>query len=163
MYCFEVKGQNGLIWIDPTLYVTSSADKSELSALRLAEYEARTPDHEFEGDVEIRQDGAVPIIYAGLKYYLESGRCEVRTVGFDRRKDIDESAELVLRQLRAFAAEFPRRPLFLVAHSQGSLVARRGFATARQRDGPAPGESAHPLGAGVVRYVLGRVRHRRQP
>lgn len=117
----------GLIWIDPKLYVTSAANSSELSALKLADYDGETPEREADGAFEIREDGAVPILYAGLKYYLESGRCEVRTAGFDWRKDIDESAELAKRQIVAYAAEFPGRPLFVIAHSQGSLVARRAL------------------------------------
>lgn len=118
---------DGLIWIDPTLYFTSSAEKSELQDLRLAEYAPGQADRPFDTTVQIREDGAVPFLYAGLKYYLESGRCEVRTAGFDWRKDIDESAELLMRTIQSFASEFPRRPLYLIAHSQGSLVARRAL------------------------------------
>ena len=36
--------RNGLIWIDPTLYVTSPKQSSEISALRVAEYEAGRPE-----------------------------------------------------------------------------------------------------------------------
>ena len=58
--------RNGLIWIDPTLYVTSSKQSSEISALRLAEYDAGRPERDGTAGVAIREDGAVPIIYAGL-------------------------------------------------------------------------------------------------
>ncbi len=119
--------RNGLIWIDPTLYFTSSKEKSEISALKLAKREPDKPDSDAADRVSIREDGAVPIIYAGLKYYLETGRCEVRTAAFDWRKDIDESAALVRQRIESYAAEFPNRPLFLIAHSQGSLVARRAL------------------------------------
>jgi hypothetical protein len=114
---------NGLIWIDPTIYT----DPAELSALRLAPFADGEPDHDAGSEVAVHEDGAVPILYAGLKYYLESGRCEVRTAGFDWRKDIDESAALLAETVRSFAAENPQRPLFVVAHSQGSLVARRAL------------------------------------
>lgn len=114
---------NGLIWIDPTLYF----DSSELSALRLAPSVPGVPDADADARVSVREDGGVPIIYAGLEYYLESGRCEVRTAAFDWRKDIDESAALLAETIRSFAEEHPGRPFFLIAHSQGSLVARRAL------------------------------------
>jgi hypothetical protein len=114
---------NGLIWIDPRLYF----DSSKLSALRLAKYNADDPDTDADTRVAVHEDGAVPILYAGLRYYLESGRCEVRTAGFDWRKNIDESAALLAETIRSFANEHPGRPFFLIAHSQGSLVARRAL------------------------------------
>ncbi|HEX4614229.1 MAG TPA: hypothetical protein VH092_39040, partial [Urbifossiella sp.] len=114
---------NGLIWVDPTIYINSS----ELSALRLAAFTPGVPDADADPAVAVHEDGAVPVVYAGLKYYLESGRCEVRTAGFDWRKDIDASAALLVETIRAFANEHPGRPFFLIAHSQGSLVARRAL------------------------------------
>lgn len=116
----------GLVWIDPTLYFTSSKDDSELSKLRLKKFQHGNKDEDMSG-VKISEYGAVPVLYAGLKYYLESGRCEVRTAGFDWRKNIDESAELVAAKILGYAAEYPSRPLFVIAHSQGSLVARRAL------------------------------------
>ena len=119
----EGPADNDLIWIDPTIYL----DASELSALRLAAFAEGEPDRDADPNVSVREDGAVPILYAGLRYYLETGRCEVRTAGFDWRKDIDESAAQLAETIRSFAGEHPRRPFFLVAHSQGSLVARRAI------------------------------------
>ena len=118
---------NDLIWIDPKLYITSTAQRSELSALQMAPWKEGEPERDRDPNVSVREDGGVPIIYAGLKYYLESGRCEVRTAGFDWRKDIDGSAGRLVQTIRAFANEHPGRPFFLVAHSQGSLVARRAL------------------------------------
>jgi len=116
-------GANGLIWIDPRLYVNAA----EISALKLKPYDDASWDTDADPAVHVRADGAVPVLYAGLRYYLETGRCEVRTAGFDWRKDMDQSAGLLVQQIQAFAGEHPRRPFFLVAHSQGSLVARRAL------------------------------------
>lgn len=125
--------QYGLIWIDPKLYFSPG----QLSALRLRAFESGVPDDDADPNVFVHEDGAVPVIYAGLEYYLESGRCEVRIAGFDWRKNIEESATLLVDTIQAFASENPGRPFFLIAHSQGSLVARRaiqllGNATARR-------------------------------
>jgi pimeloyl-ACP methyl ester carboxylesterase len=114
---------NGLIWIDPTIYT----NPAQLSDLRLDKFKPNTPDRDAVKNVAVREDGAVPILYAGLKYYLESGRCECRTAAFDWRKDIDESADRLVETIRSFANEHARRPFFLIAHSQGSLVARRAI------------------------------------
>ena len=115
------EGENGLIWVDPKIYATPS----QLSALRLNPYSPDVPDS--DAIASIREDGALPVIYAGLKYYLESGRCEVRTAAFDWRKNIEESAEILVGAIKSFANEHPNRPFFMIAHSQGSLVARRAL------------------------------------
>jgi pimeloyl-ACP methyl ester carboxylesterase len=121
------EANKGLIWIDPKLYFTSSEDDSEISALQLAKYDPNASETDLDPRVRVIQDGAVPILYAALRFYLETGRCECRTVGFDWRKDIDKTAEQLAEKIRGFAAESPGRPFFIIAHSQGSLVARRAL------------------------------------
>lgn len=116
-------GPNGLIWVDPKIYITPS----QLSALRLKPYADGVPDSDSTAGVAVHEDGALPIIYAGLKYYLETGRCEVRTSAFDWRKNIEESATALVAVIQGFANEHPGRPFFLIAHSQGSLVVRRAI------------------------------------
>lgn len=114
---------NGLIWINPSVYWTPDV----LSNLRLGKFQAGIPDADAKSAVKIREDSALPIVYSALRYYLESGRCEARIAGFDWRKNLDESALLLVDTIRAFANEHPERPFFLIAHSQGSLVARRAL------------------------------------
>ena len=114
-------GENGLIWIDPKIFI----EPSQLSALRLKPFVDGVPDSDATEGVFIREDGAIPAIYAGLRFYLETGRCEVRSAAFDWRKNIEESAERLVNAIQSFANEHPSRPFFLIAHSQGSLVARR--------------------------------------
>jgi pimeloyl-ACP methyl ester carboxylesterase len=116
-------GPNGLIWIDPKIYFTPS----QLSSLKLKPYQAGVPDDDAVPGANVHESGAVPVVYAGLKYYLESGRCEVRTAAFDWRKNIEESATLLVDAIQSFSNEHPGRPFFLIAHSQGSLVARRAL------------------------------------
>jgi pimeloyl-ACP methyl ester carboxylesterase len=116
-------GENGLIWIDPKVYATPS----QLSSLRLKPFAPGIPDDDAVGGANVHEHGAVPVVYAGLRYYLETGRCEVRTAAFDWRKNIEETATLLVDEIRNFANEHPKRPFFLIAHSQGSLVSRRAL------------------------------------
>ena len=111
----------------------------------------------------IHEDGALPIIYAGLKYYLESGRCEVRTAGFDWRKDIDDTAALLAESIRSFAGEHPGRPFFLIAHSQGSLVARRALQLLGKETARRIVNRLVLLGPASYGSFLRGLRHRRQP
>ncbi|HEX4614164.1 MAG TPA: hypothetical protein VH092_38635 [Urbifossiella sp.] len=109
----------GLVWIDPWM-ATAGADR--LLALRLkagmSDEDAGAP------GVVIRPRGAVPLIYGGLKYALEFSGYDVRIFGFDWRKHVDAAAAPLADLIRSRAGR-QARPLHLVAHSQGSLVARR--------------------------------------
>jgi hypothetical protein len=110
----------GLIWIDPRLFVASTAQ--ELNDLQLAS----ANDDDFKASVAIRADGAIPIIYAGLRSALEVSRYHVIEFGFDWRKHFDVSANALADVIRDRANNRPR-PLHIVAHSQGSLIARRAL------------------------------------
>src|SRR5262249_37471924 len=109
-------GPNGLIWIDPRLYT----DPDQLLALEL---KRETDD---DAGVPVRPRGAIPGLYAGLKYALEFSGYDVRTYGFDWRKHVDAAAAPLAELIRERAAARPRQ-FHLVAHSQGSLVARRAI------------------------------------
>ena len=50
---------DGLIWIDPSLYFTSSAEKSEISSLKLAPWKTGEPEVDSAAGVQVREDGAV--------------------------------------------------------------------------------------------------------
>ncbi|HKA07086.1 MAG TPA: hypothetical protein VKD71_07495 [Gemmataceae bacterium] len=118
----DVSGGNGLIWIDPKLVL----DASQLLALGLAEYAAGAPDQDATAGVTIRPHGAIPVLYGGLKYDLEVRRYSVDIFGFDWRKNADESASDLADLIRDRAGR-RFRPLHLIAHSQGTVVARRAL------------------------------------
>jgi hypothetical protein len=112
----DTSGGNGLIWINPTLIFNSNP----LLALGL---KPNNIDQDSTPGVSIQPDGAIPVVYAGLRAVLELNRFHVVEFGFDWRKNFDESAEQLADVIRDRANQ-PSRPLHLVAHSQGSLVAR---------------------------------------
>ena len=120
----DVGGPDGLIWIDPFLV----AGTGKLLDLALAPYPTR-PD-EVETDlnpaVTIRPNGEIPVIYSGLKYDLEVRRYSVEVFGFDWRRNIEESAANLAGLIRD-RADRRFRPLHLIAHSQGTIVARRAL------------------------------------
>ena len=111
-------GGKGLIWVDPGLL----ADASELLDLSLAQ---NTDDDGTPG-VSIVPDGAIPAIYFGLRSALTASRYSVTEFGYDWRKHVDISATALANIIRDRANSKPR-PLHLVAHSQGSLIARRAL------------------------------------
>ena len=118
----DLTGGNGLIWIDPRLVFSAE----ELLALRLAGYTVGQADVDASSGVTIRSESAVPLLYGGLKYDLGVRRYDARIYGFDWRKSYDEAAESLAALIRD-RANHRFRPLHLVAHSQGSLVARRAL------------------------------------
>jgi pimeloyl-ACP methyl ester carboxylesterase len=89
-----------------------------------------------DADAVIRPNGGVPLIYGVLKYFLKPFGYSTSIFGYDWRKNLEESAEILEGMLRGRLNQ-PSRPLHIIAHSQGSLVARLalqrlGAATARQ-------------------------------
>lgn len=116
------QGLHGLIWITPRLVV----DAGPLMDLRLDEYRPDRADRDATPGVDVRPGGAVPLIYGALKLDLELRRYDVRVFAFDWRKDLEESSEALAAVVRERSAR-QYRPLHLVAHSQGSLVARRAL------------------------------------
>ncbi|MEO6810649.1 MAG: alpha/beta fold hydrolase, partial [Isosphaeraceae bacterium] len=118
----DVDGPNGLIWIDPSLVIQGGP----LNALKLASYQKGVLDHDAAVGVRIEAPGPIPAIYDLMAADLELRRYSVAIHAFDWRKDIDHSAVILADQIRARLGRKPR-PLHLIAHSQGSLVARRAI------------------------------------
>jgi hypothetical protein len=118
----DVAGRDGLIWIDPKLVFGAG----KLMDLRLAPFDRTRPDADAAAGVAIQPQGEIPVIYAGLRFALEVQRYHTEAFGFDWRKDLDESAAALAQVIRD-RANRPFRPLHLIAHSQGSLVARRAL------------------------------------
>jgi pimeloyl-ACP methyl ester carboxylesterase len=119
----DVKGSDGLIWIDPAMLITGT---DRLLDLRLADYVANSPDSDASQDVGIQANGAIPVFYSALPLALQLSLYHVDVFGFDWRKNIDESATVLADTIRGRASQ-RSRPLHLIAHSQGSLVARRAL------------------------------------
>lgn len=127
----DVSGANGLIWIDPLLVFNGG----QLSALRLGTFDENTPETESTDGVTVNAADAVPGQYDLMSIYLRLFRYAPTIFAFDWRKDLEDSAQLLADHLRARVGQ--SRPLHIVAHSQGTLVARRalqllGAETARQ-------------------------------
>jgi hypothetical protein len=130
-------GGRGLIWLSPAIAI-----RDRLSALTLAPYQDGVPERDLIPDAHVEATGVLPIAYALLRDSLELRRYTVAYHVFDWRKDVEPSARALAARLRGLAAS--ARPIHLIAHSQGALVARRALRLLA--DG---GETA----------VLDRVRH----
>ncbi|MGE3817990.1 MAG: hypothetical protein AB7I30_01005 [Isosphaeraceae bacterium] len=113
-------GGHGLIWIDPGLVI----DGLQLNALKLARFRKGIPDQDEDPNARIESRGAIPAIYDVLRATLELIRYHVEICQFDWRKDIHRNATLLADKIRSRLGQ-PPRPLHVIAHSQGSLVARR--------------------------------------
>jgi hypothetical protein len=120
----DVVGGNGLIWIDPGLVLPGGG--AQLSALRLDAFDDRRPDRDADPRVRIESRGTIPAIYDLMRADLEVRRYSVQISPFDWRKDIARSADLLADVIRGRLGRKPR-PLHIVAHSQGTLVARRAI------------------------------------
>ncbi|MBX6314438.1 MAG: trypsin-like peptidase domain-containing protein, partial [Isosphaeraceae bacterium] len=111
-------GGLGLIWIDPF-----AAISDRLGALQLGPYDGKEAD--LDPTTRIAAIGALPIFYDLLRLALEVRRYTTEIFAFDWRKDLDLAASRLAARLRVLG-EGPR-PVHLVAHSQGALVARRAL------------------------------------
>jgi hypothetical protein len=117
-------GGNGLIWVDPELVLAGG--EKQLSALKLASFDEKKPDHDATPGVRIESRGTIPVIYDLMRADLEVRRYSVQVFPFDWRKDIGHSADLLADLIRGRLGRKPR-PLHVIAHSQGTLVARRAI------------------------------------
>jgi pimeloyl-ACP methyl ester carboxylesterase len=115
----DTTGGNELIWIDPTL----AFDGTQLSALQLAP-RTSSPDQDLVHGVTIVPSGAVPLAYSLLMWRLSFAGYAAEVFPFDWRKDLEESGRLFAQRIRDVAAAAGNRKVKLIAHSQGSLVAR---------------------------------------
>jgi hypothetical protein len=112
-----ISGGLGLIWVDPLL-----SFRDELGALQLGPYDGRERD--LDPTVTVGALGALPYFYDILRLDLEVRRYTVELFPVDWRRDLDIAAGMLGARLRALAGQ-SRRPIHVVAHSQGALVARR--------------------------------------
>ncbi|MEI8378620.1 MAG: hypothetical protein WCJ09_00735 [Planctomycetota bacterium] len=115
-------GDNGLIWIDPMLVT----DGSQLSALKLATW-GTSPERDSTGGVRVDPSGVVPIAYDLLRWRLTLSGYDVSFFPFDWRKNLEESAQRFVIQIRSVSASSGGQKVRVIAHSQGSLVARRAL------------------------------------
>lgn len=113
-----------LIWIDPLLWKGQRGER--LADLELAPFRPNMPDLDAIDGVRVAAGGDIPAVYDLLSLDLEFRRYDVQAVGFDWRKDLEREAEKLADRIRGRLGRRPR-PLHLVAHSQGNLVARRAI------------------------------------
>ncbi|CAN5853063.1 hypothetical protein BH23PLA1_BH23PLA1_13510 [soil metagenome] len=118
----DVDGRHGLIWIDPKLVISGD----QLNALKLATFAKGLPERDATEGVRIASRGPLPAIYDLMAADLELRRYSVEIHAFDWRKDIEQSSLVLANRIRARLGRKPR-PLHLIAHSQGTLVARRAI------------------------------------
>ena len=126
----DVTGGNGLIWIDPKLPFSTG----QLEAMKLANFDAEKPDVDATDGVRIQADGAIPFLYAVLRFALEFDQVHVDEFGFDWRKNITLAAEKLAVTIRNRDGK-KTNPLTLIAHSQGSLVARKALQILKEQSG----------------------------
>lgn len=121
------RGEAGLgrIWLDPGLYF-----RERLSAMKLAAYDGRETD--LDPRVRIEAAGGLPILYDLLRLALECRRYATELFAVDWRKDVELAAARLEGRLRVLGRD--ARPVHLVAHSQGALVARRALQRLGERE-----------------------------
>lgn len=119
----DTTGGNGLIWIDPSLVV----DGQQLSALELAAWNSSSAERDNLSGVTISALSEVPVAYDLLMWRLYFGGYDAKVYPYDWRKNIDESAEGLVLQIRARSLAAGNKKVHVIAHSQGSLVARRAL------------------------------------
>ena len=92
--------------------------------MKLAPFDESSPITTPMAGVRIESRGTIPVIYDLMRADLEVRRYSVQVFPFDWRKDIGRSADLLADLIRGRFGRKPR-PLHVIAHSQGTLVARR--------------------------------------
>jgi V8-like Glu-specific endopeptidase/pimeloyl-ACP methyl ester carboxylesterase len=107
---------HGLVWLSPTIIKSR-----RLQLLQLGPFDGTESD--LDPQVRIAATGTLPILYDLLTLALTVRNYEVELFPVDWRKDLEIAARLLVVRLRGLAAL--GRDVHLVAHSQGSLVARR--------------------------------------
>src|SRR5262249_33448615 len=111
-------GGLGLIWVDPRMAVSG-----RLGALQLGPYDGS--EHDLDPAVRIAATGVLPIFYDLLRLALEVRRYTTEVFPVDWRKDLEIAARGLESRLRDLGRG--SRPVHLIAHSQGALVARRAL------------------------------------
>lgn len=116
----DISGGKELIWIDPSLLT----DGSRLDALKLATRMPGQPEVDADNSVKVVATGTVPLAYDLLKWRLSLSGYDTRVFAFDWRKNLDESIQRLVQQIRSLSTSTGDKKVRLIAHSQGSLVAR---------------------------------------
>ena len=106
----------GLIWLSPAALASNL-----LGALQLGPYDGKEAD--LDPQVRVVPTGPLPIFYDLLRLALEVRRYTTEIFAVDWRKDMELAARRLASRLRVLGSG--ARPVHLVAHSQGALVARR--------------------------------------
>jgi pimeloyl-ACP methyl ester carboxylesterase len=119
----------GLIWLNPIV-----AFRDRLGLLRLAAFRKGQEETDFDPHVQIEPTGVLPILYDLLRADLEPRRYSVALFAVDWRKDL-EAAALRLRDRLREMLDLARKPIHLIAHSQGAMVARRALQLLRDAVG----------------------------
>jgi hypothetical protein len=117
-------GGFGLIWVNPIV-----AFRDRLGLLQLGPY--ADPERDLDPRVEIAATGVLPLFYDLLRIDLEPRRYSVGLFPVDWRRDLEVAAGRLRDHLREMV-EGNARPIHLIAHSQGAMVARRGLQLLRQ-------------------------------
>jgi hypothetical protein len=120
----DATGGNGLIWVDPGLALPGGG--KQLSVLKLAPSDETKLDHDAVPGVRVESRGTIPVVYDLMRADLEVRRYSVQVFPFDWRMDIGRSADLLADLIRGRLGR-KLRPLHIIAHSQGTLVARRAI------------------------------------
>ncbi|MFO0908931.1 MAG: hypothetical protein U0794_11325 [Isosphaeraceae bacterium] len=94
--------------------------------LQLAELRAGEDDGEKLASTRIRAIEPLPLLYAGLMFDLQLRRYEMHWFAYDWRKNLEEAARSLATLIRERAVR-RYRPLHVLAHAEGSLVARRAL------------------------------------
>jgi pimeloyl-ACP methyl ester carboxylesterase len=115
------RGGLGLIWFDAVGLFRSN----KFGALRLGKYDGLESD--LNPDVKVVSTGAIPLIYDVLRLALEARRYTTAVYGVDWRKDLEIAAKGLHDRLIELGEGESPRPVHLVAHSQGAMVARRAL------------------------------------
>jgi len=102
-----------------------SVIRDRLSPLRLAPYTGE-PESDADGLVSVQATGALEMVYGPLRAYLELTRCDVRVFPVDWRRNLETASERLRDFVAALMAE-GSKPVHVIAHSQGAMVARRGL------------------------------------
>ena len=122
----DVKSDGGVVWVHPLAASDDESAGRTLLSLGLGKYGPGEPDQDASEDVRIMPNGALPVIYSALKFDLDARRYTVQIFGYDWRKSIEESAAVLAGLIRDRLTR-PFRPLHIIAHSQGAMVARRSL------------------------------------
>ena len=128
----DLKGGSGLIWINPNVVF-----RDRLRLLQLAPFAAGKPERDLDPAVDVEPTGVLPLIYDLISLDLEPRRYSVGYFPVDWRKDLEVAAGRLRDHLAGLLKDSPDKPVHVVAHSQGAMVARRGLQLLAQAQGEA--------------------------